>query len=273
MLFNTFNNTSQHLLQNFGMGISTTLQPGTIQWLSSSSVTKKLLEPTLVGGNPFYDPKIPALNRIGPHRSEIYSIFYGTLLGDGYGERHGQGARIHFHQSHIHCEYLYWLHQRIRQYGYVSPIQPKLSFQIGEKGQRYSSLKFRTWTFSSLVPLVNDWYEPATVLGGKRRKILPFNREEFYTPLSLALTIMDDGHFTGAGIQIATDCFTESEIHRLKEIISRKFNLDVSIHKKKTGWRLYINKASMNTVRDLVSPYICDSMLYKLNSMAFKGTK
>lgn len=235
--------------------------------------------------DPFFDPKVPAYARIGPHRFEIYSIFYGTLLGDGYGELHGYGARIHFHQSHIHGAYLYWLHERVLQYGYVNSVKPKLIQNLGSQGKVYSSLKFRTWTFTSLVPLVDDWYSPANSPSEKRRKILPYNREEFYTPLSLALTIMDDGHFTGYGIQIATDCFTEKEVNRLADFFYNKFNLKVTIGltkvhsqrntnplgEQKLSWRLYLTKTSMNTVRELVSPYICPSMRSKRNTMSFKG--
>jgi hypothetical protein len=220
--------------------------------------------------DPFYDPRVPAFSRIGPHRIEIYSIFYGTLLGDGYGERHGDGARIHFHQSHIHRSYLNWLHQRVRQYGYVNPNLPKTLKQIGDNGTVYYSLKLRTWTFRSLIPLVDSWYAPPSYPGGNRKKILPHDREEYYTPLSLALTILDDGHYTGYGIQIGTDCFTEEEVNFLANMLYRKFNLTASIHIKKKGWRLYIQKASMTTVRELIKEYICESMLYKRDLMNFK---
>ena len=226
--------------------------------------------PKLCVLDPFYYPRVPAFSRIGPHRTEIYSIFYGTLLGDGYGERHGDGARIHFHQSNIHRGYLNWLHQLVQEYGYVNPALPKTLKQIGSNGTVYYSLKFRTWTFSSLIPLVDSWYAPPSHRDGNRKKILPHDREEYYTPLSLALTIMDDGHYTGSGIQIGTDCFTEEEVNFLAEMLYRKFNLTASIHTKKKGWRVYVQKASMDTVREMVKDYICDSMLYKRDLMSFK---
>ena len=37
---------------------------------------------------PFISPKIRAWKRIGPHNYDILSILIGSLLGDGYAERH-----------------------------------------------------------------------------------------------------------------------------------------------------------------------------------------
>jgi hypothetical protein len=37
--------------------------------------------------------KIRAKNRIGPHNEDIVSVMVGSLLGDGYLERHGTGSR------------------------------------------------------------------------------------------------------------------------------------------------------------------------------------
>ena len=211
--------------------------------------------------DPFFDPRVPAFQRIGPHRSEIYSLFYGTLFGDAYAEKHGFGTRIHFHQSSRNIEYLYWLHKNVAQYGYCSPNMPKLIKQVGKQNKVYYSLKFRTWTFRSLNSLYDDWYDET------RRKILPLNLQNYLNPLSFSYLIMDNGSFTGYGLKIATDSFTKEEVYRLQSCIEEKFKFKTSVHVQKQKWRLYIPKTSFAIMVPLVKPHFCPSMLYKLNKI------
>lgn len=214
---------------------------------------------TLDKKDPFFDPNVPAFKRIGPHRYEIYSLFYGTLLGDAYAEKHGFGTRIHFHQSSRNMEYLYWLHKTVTQYGYCNPKIPKVIKQIGKNNKMYYSFKFRTWTFTSLNFLYDDWYDQ------NGRKVLPQNLQNYLNPLSLSYMIIDDGSFTGYGLKIATDCFTEAEVCFLQHCIEQKFKFKTNIHCQNKKYRLYIPKASFTILVPLVKQYFCPSMLYKLN--------
>jgi hypothetical protein len=208
--------------------------------------------------NPFFDPKIPAVQRIGPHRYEIYSIFYGTLLGDAHAEKHGHGTRIFFKQSSKNIKYLHWLHKNVSQFGYCHPKVPKMSKHIGKQNQIYYNLQFHTWTFSSLNEFHENWYS-------EKRKILPANIQDFLNPISLAYMIMNDGNFTDNGVQIATDCFTKNEVFRLKESIEKTFHIHVNIHcPHKKYYRLYIPKRSFKLLVPIVKPYFCNSILYKL---------
>lgn len=99
---------------------------------------------------PFFDSRVPAVQRIGPHRSEIYSLFYNTLLGDAYTEKHGFGTRLYFHQSSINMEFFMGCIKRLHSMGTVNSNIPKL----GKHNKVYYSLKFRTWTLSSLNSLI-----------------------------------------------------------------------------------------------------------------------
>jgi len=211
-----------------------------------------------IGKDPFFDPNIRASARIGPHRYEILSIFYGTLLGDAFAEKHGFGTRIHFHQSSANIEYLHWLHKNVSQYGYCTPQIPKITKQIGKNNKIYFNLKFRTWTFTSLNGFYQDWYDENI------HKILPHNIQDYLNPISLAYMIIDDGSFTGYGVKIATDCFKEDEVYRLKQCIENTFSFKVNIHCHNKKHRLYIPKQSMNLLIPIVKPYICQSILYKL---------
>ena len=59
----------------------------------------------------YYISNIRAINRIGPHNEDVYSVIIGSLLGDGYAnKRSGEGVRICYRQSIKHKEYLFWLY-------------------------------------------------------------------------------------------------------------------------------------------------------------------
>jgi LAGLIDADG DNA endonuclease family len=97
-------------------------------------------------------------------------------------------------------------------------------------------------------------------------KIIPFNIEEYLTPLALAVWFMDDGSKLGKGVKIATNCFTIKELTFLCNILNKKYNLTVSIQSggKNKGYTLYINKNSMPTFSKLVKPLMLPSLYYKL---------
>jgi ubiquinol-cytochrome c reductase cytochrome b subunit len=185
--------------------------------------------------------KIRATHRVGPHNKNILEYIYGSLLGDGFLERHGNGTRLCLQQEYSHKDYLEWLHLYLSSLGYTNIKIPSIQIRIGLKGKKRYILRFKTWTYSNLNYLHEEWYK-------NNIKILPSNIAEYITPLSLAIWIMDDGSRSGKGLKLATNNFTYLECEILANILRKKFNLIVSIHK--TGhidqWNLYIHKISIS---------------------------
>lgn len=210
----------------------------------------------------FYLPKIPALKRVGPHKEEIYSMLTGSILGDGFAERHGLGTRFHLHYSHKNAEYLNFLHNNFAENGYCSPEKPKLSKIIGKKGAIYFSLRFRTYTFASFNSFYEDWYD------NNKIKKLPNNLSQFLTPFAFAIWVIDDGSFTGFGVKIATDSFSREEVLSLANLLNSKYMLDVSVQRQSKYWRLYILKRSIPTLIRILDPFIVPSMRYKLEDVS-----
>ena len=64
--------------------------------------------------------KIRANLRIGPHNKNIFSILFGSLLGDAHAELRLKGTRITFFQEGSHVSYLIWLHKLISELGYCN---------------------------------------------------------------------------------------------------------------------------------------------------------
>lgn len=200
-------------------------------------------------------------SRIGPHNKDILSIIYGSLLGDGYAEKHGNGTRISFYQEHSHKYYLFWLHNYFSEKGYCNSKLPKIQTRLAENGKIRYITRFKTYTYTSFNWINSIWY-----INGK--KVIPNNIEEYLSPLALAVWIMDDGGKVSSGFKLSTNSFTLSEIEKLCDILNKKYNLMANPNKagdlNKEQYVIFISKHSMNQLAKLVGPYIHNSMKYKL---------
>lgn len=76
---------------------------------------------------------------------------------------------------------------------------------------------------------------------------------------------MDDGYKNGRGFCFCTNCFTFKEVQFLQQLLKHNFNLDTTIQKSNLGQPvLYVKSSCREKFIELVSPYMCESMMYKL---------
>jgi len=208
----------------------------------------------------FIAPKTKSVNRIGPHDYNVLSILIGSLLGDSYAERHGNGTRFCFQQEHLHNSYLLWFHNYLNELGYCNSTIPKIATRLGKNGKlRYLS-RFKTYTFSSFNWIHESFYKDGI-------KVIPENIGEYLSPLALAVWIQDDGGKVSSGLKIATNSFTYDEVNFLAKILREKYNLKISVVKAGAlnQYNLYISKSSMKNLAEIIKPYLHSTMYYKLN--------
>ena len=84
--------------------------------------------------------------------------------------------------------------------------------------------------------------------------------------MALAIWFSDDGSLLGSGFKIATSCFTKKELEKLIELLSKKYNLNCSLHKDRNYWSIYIKKSSAENFANLIKNYMLNSLKYKLGS-------
>jgi len=205
--------------------------------------------------------RIRSDKRIGPHNKDILSIIFGSLLGDGHAERRikGNGTRLTFYQEGSHVSYLLWLHSLLVNLNYCSPNIPRIHTRLGNKGIVRKYIRFNTWTYSSLNWVHDLWYI-------NKIKIVPKTINEYITPLSLAIWIMDDGCKVGSGLKLATNSFSYSDCLLLVNILYDIFKIKASIQSAgvPNQYHIYIWKESILLLREIVLPYLHSSMKYKL---------
>lgn len=191
----------------------------------------------------------------------IIEIIYGSLLGDSHAEKRkgGKGTRISFYQESSHNDYLLYLHSLIANLGFTNTKIPKITTRLGNKGKIKKIIRFHTWTYNQFNIIHDLWYN------NDNKKILPNNLKDYFTPLALAIWIMNDGGKINNSLKIATNNFTFNEVEYLQILLKDIYNIDSNIHKSSVinQYIIYIKTSSMPLLANIVKPYIIPSMKYK----------
>jgi ubiquinol-cytochrome c reductase cytochrome b subunit len=242
-----------------------------------SALNQGSFAPCDLGGLPFIMPNTRSTKRIGPHDLFIFSLIFGSLLGDGYAEKHGNGTRIQFYQEASHKDYLYWLHDTVASLGYAEKKEPELKTRLGNYGKLRYYVRFSTFTFSNFDWIHDCWYKPLPFNPSSQSndnltplprsiKIVPTDISQYLTPLALAIWIMDDGGKVSSGLKLATNNFTFDEVEMLSSVLNQKYDLYARVQKAgyPNQYVIYIPKKYINNLIDIVNPFFHPSMKYKL---------
>jgi hypothetical protein len=101
------------------------------------------------------------------------------------------------------------------------------------------------------------------------QKVVPIGllREQL-TALGLAIWLMDDGSADGRAVRLNTQSFSHTENVALATLLRETFALEARVNRDKDRFRLRIAASSRSRLIDLVEPYMCPQMAYKLSLRA-----
>lgn len=230
----------------------------------------------ILSTNKYFHTQCRAINRIGPHNTDVISVMVGLLLGDGYlNNRSGEGARMAVKQSIVHKEYLFSIYEFFYKRGYCTSLEPRLYVRtLKGKNIKYFGYEFNTFTFRSLVWLHKLFYK-----NGK--KVVPSNISELLTPLSLAVWFMTNSSIkennqTNLGIisinalQIISAFNSIESNNILISVLKNHFNIKsyltptVTAKDKEGRYFIKIDPDSMESTFKLIKPFIFPSAYAKL---------
>lgn len=213
--------------------------------------------------------KIKGYNRIGPHKNDILSIIFGSLLGKGFIEKKKDGTRLVFYQEAVHVKYLLYLHNLLANAGYCNQSIPKIGKKLSKKGKIYKIIKFTTWTYTSFDWIYDLWYVNGI-------KIVPNNISDYFTPFALAIWIMDSSVKSSGGLKFIS-CFSYLDSLLIIKVLQNKFGLKAVMLPVKTHlpanvynedfsyqYYIYIPKEYMINLKNKVSDFIIPEMKYKI---------
>lgn len=185
----------------------------------------------------------------------------GIILGDGYLERVklSYNTRLRIEQSYPEKErYFNSLYSLLKPLVSMDPVILTRKPDI-RTGKIYKSIYFRTLAF----PCLNEFFD---IFYKDKVKIIPKNLDELLTPVGLAYWIMDDGGITvHKQTVLHTRAFSKKEIIYIMEVLEKNFSLKTRFEEKeKNQWIIYIPVKQKIKLKEIVGPYMHESMLYKI---------
>jgi len=110
-------------------------------------------------------------------------------------------------------------------------------------------------------PILKNWYEAFY----NKKKEIPMDLVlNYFNEISLAFLYMDDGRKDNKTYSIATNSYSEENILDFRKFLFDKFNIETSMTKSHV---IYIRTKSKDIFTNLISPYVCNCMKYKLQSL------
>jgi len=185
------------------------------------------------------------------------SIIIGLLLSDGwltFASKRSNYARLGFAQGGNNSKYLFFVFFQLSHYCSSNPLVRIRTY----RGKENIGLQFFTRALPSITELHPLFYP-------KGEKVIPSNIYQLLTPVALAHLIMGDGSAWAYTLIICTDSYTIPDAVRLMNVLIVRYELDCSLRFYRPNQpRIHIKQKSMPKLRAIVIPFMCESMMYKL---------
>ncbi len=190
-------------------------------------------------------------NTVGSLTQYQLSIIIGSILGDAYIRKikGRKDAFLEINHSIKAREYVDWKYNALKNIC-VSPPKKRI---IDERRTAY---RFYTKQHNELSALLNLFYK-------NKKKIIPSSL--VLNPLILAVWFMDDGSKTRKfDVYLNTQQFSFADQRKLLAKL-RDLGLRARLNKDKKYYRIRFLKESIGKLNKIISPYVIDSMKYKLS--------
>ena len=213
-------------------------------------------------GLPAKNTKPTLQNRPIELSQENKEILCGILLGDG---------SLQYYPNYRWKSPIFKCDHGSAQKAYAESICNKLSnlgttlkeyHRIDKRtNKEYTTFTVKTRANQALLPLYNELYSSGT-------KQITKSFLENFTIKSLAYLYMDDGYADQKTAYICTDAFSQESKEILVQHLKDNFNLNFSIVNHGKYYRLRLSQYDFGRFCTLVSPYIIESLKYKLKTVS-----
>lgn len=203
-------------------------------------------------------------NSLPPLTNNQKEVLIGLVLGDANinSKNLGKTCKVRFEWGKSSKDYSFHIFSLFK---YYILSEPTLYTRVNQAGNINQSYRFETLTHSNFLFL---WQ---LFINSNLEKNVPQGTiAKFVTPLSLAYWFLDDGgkmDYTvnkGKGIVLNTQGFSFEQVEFLSQELNHKFHLNSWVGKNKNKPVIKISGKNFELFKELTSPYIIPSMLYKL---------
>lgn len=192
----------------------------------------------------------------------LEEVIVGIVLGDARLEKAKVKGRLRFEQSDIRTDFFFHVW---KYFVFHSSNTPKLRERFDKRTKKvYKTWHFTTSTSAYFTYYYDMFYTDISKVGYKK-KIVPINIKELLTPRALAFWIMCDGYKYNAGVALATNSFSISDIELLLNSLNENFGFSCRIIKDHGAPSILIPKIDLVRFQILVIPYMLPTLLYKIH--------
>lgn len=181
-----------------------------------------------------------------------FQVLYGTLLGDAYLLKHDNKSTV---GGFTHCinqkDFIEHKQKLLNRFVKSPRYQSKYDKRVNKSYSSYFCYIMASLALEELYPKVYN------------NKIKYIDKDLLYKldGRGIAIWYMDDGSYSEYGYILCTNAFSDQDLNIIQEFFKEKFDINTSIRKDHT---IYIKADSKQKFKDLISPYMIDSMMYKL---------
>lgn len=196
--------------------------------------------------------------KLTPVQSET---LVGILLGDAslQTDNGGRTYRLRVSQSDQHKLYVFHLYEIFKNWTSSPPVRYKF---IDKRSPKKIYIR---WRFSTLQSATFRFYAHQFYDGHKKK--VPKLLHRWLTARAIAYWYMDDGaqkwKGKSLGVRFCTDNFTLVEVQQLARILTKRYDLKMSIQKKDHFYRLYVSSYSYDLLKQMIFPFLIETMKYK----------
>ena len=191
--------------------------------------------------------------------NNLKQLIIGSLLGDGSFVR-SSNSTSSCSLSIGHCEaqydYIKYKYDLCTSYDLVTKISTIHTKDTRFKCQEYTWYRFKTRSNPLFTEVRTKCYD----IQGKKH--INFDVIQDIDALGLAIWYMDDGSVTKNSCIFSTCSFSIEEQEKLAYFLLGRFKLHFTVGKNDNS--LYLKSKDWELFKSIVSPYIIDSLKYKL---------
>lgn len=196
---------------------------------------------------------------------EEKQVLLGTVIGDTTLIKNTLTESTHGSMMHgvKQKEYIEWKYSKLKRF--INSVKFSSNFHKIRKVMEY---RYRC-DITSNKCLDYFYY---LFYDKDKKKNLNVEVINLLEPLGLAVWFMDDGSKTNSGgYYLHTNCFSKENQEQIIKVLEEKFKLKINLHKTSKGaYIMYISARSAKQFERLVSPFIIESMKYKLHNKIYK---
>lgn len=187
--------------------------------------------------------------------NDLIQLIIGSLLGDGsFTKPYNRGSKLSIAHTIDQKELIEFKLEILKKYNLNGQLCYNKIYS-----DRYINVYIEEYRFKSTSHPIFKYVRDNYYVNNEKSVVKEYLN--LIDPLGFAIWYMDDGNITNHSYQFNTQSFSVKEKQLLQAKL-RQFGVKTTLHKQ---GQIYILSESRDKFKEIIEPYMLDSMKYKLS--------